>query len=182
MISGRHAMKQAVVSILLALATAAPASGQAQLPLPAPPLPSPPAGDEDPSSPGFRTLGAGSVYDGTTLGGVQHLSLPMAQGTCPHAALYGFAKCLLVRALVGGVRAQSQWLSHWHRTRNVRQHEAAACGAARAAAAPRAPPHLNAPHSLTGTIHPRPPTHMFAAPPPPPPSRPRLRTARRCGA
>jgi hypothetical protein len=50
----------------------------------------------DPGSDDFRTTGPESVFDAADFGGVQAFSLPIGpgQGTCPPAALQGFAKCL----------------------------------------------------------------------------------------
>lgn len=50
----------------------------------------------------LRTTSAGSVRGAGHLGGVQHFALPLAGGSCPPAAMTGFAKCL---ALPGGGQA-----------------------------------------------------------------------------
>jgi hypothetical protein len=54
------------------------------------------------NSSSWRTTGRASVQDTGQLGGLQHFSLPVSQGSCPPAALYGFAKCL---RLAGGGQA-----------------------------------------------------------------------------
>jgi hypothetical protein len=77
----RRAALAAAAVCLLAAARAASA---------VPPAPPPALVDA------LRTTGPASVHDAGSFGGVQHFTLPIGQGqgTCPPAALHGFAKCL----------------------------------------------------------------------------------------